>query len=471
MQRPWIYNKRKYYTLFPFLVFCLLLSGCATFQPPYPSRMASAKQELRKDQPQAAESTFISKFNKSGSLYALEQGRLLQLNDKPKISLQEYAQVIDTIRADRMKAKIQASKILENTGALLTNDRELPFETPDYAMTFLYAYQALNYLSLHDLSNALVSIRQLSQAQSWIQSQHQFTQAAQQKMRRENGNQGVNLNNLEFKDSPKIRSMYEQVKSVKNAYENGFSYYLASILYMAYGDYNDAMVSIKDAKRLLPDNPYVRETFKQIQKGFNGEPSLPSQHGRLIIIYESGFVEPMKAFQLPLPLGRLGLQMISVPYYSSYGVDDIHPFHTSIKTESGNHIIEHKPSALLVNTNQMAMKSLTEAYPAIITREVLRLILKSTATYTLQRESDKRHEVNWGLLLGSVYGIVTAKADQRSWLLLPKDIQLYTHPLKEGKYRLQINTHNYNIKINNQRTTLLWIVQIGEFYKKFYFEL
>ncbi|MDE4961690.1 hypothetical protein NAI45_11730, partial [Francisella tularensis subsp. holarctica] len=40
-------------------------------------------------------------------------------------------------------------------------------------------------------------------------------------------------------------------------------------------------------------------------------------------------------------------------------------------------IIDHGKSALLVDTTEMAAKSLSDQYPAILTREVLRLFTKT----------------------------------------------------------------------------------------------
>ena len=445
----------------------IFLSGCATFEGSYPTKMNPVKSDLRDNQPKAAETKLeASSSDKEGNLYALEQGRLQQLNNQPQLSLKAYAKVIQAIQADKMKAKIQASKMFENTGAILTNDREMPFDIPDYAMTFLYAYQSLNYLSEHDLSNALVSIRQLSDAQYWIRQQQDIANQGQQKLDQDYGNQGIQEDNLGLDKSKEIQSMYAQAKNVSNSYENGFSYYLASILYMAYGSYNDAMVSIKDASRLLPDNTYVTQTYKEIERGFNGKNALPSGEGRLVVLYEPGFVEPRKAFQLPLFLGKLGFQMVSIPYYTNDNFK-LHPFFITVKNDlSKDTVITQQQGQLLANTSQMAIKSLTEAYPAIVTREVLRLVVKSVMAYTAQKQGG-----DWGLLGASIYNILTSKADQRSWLLLPSNVQLFESPLPVGNYQVKINSLSHNLKINNQKTTLLWIVQQGGFKKVFYFQL
>jgi len=160
------------------LLMCLLavvsmtLSGCATFSAPYPEKMAKVKADLSKGETKDAQQALTKELGKSdGQLALLESGRLAQLNGEIKQSQSDYAKVINQVATSQMAAKIQVSKVLQNAGAILTNDRELTYFVPDYAMTFLYPYQALNYLSQHDLSGALVAIRQLTNAQYWTYQQ------------------------------------------------------------------------------------------------------------------------------------------------------------------------------------------------------------------------------------------------------------------------------------------------------------
>ncbi|MCF6764587.1 hypothetical protein L3V82_02295 [Thiotrichales bacterium 19S3-7] len=447
----------------PFQIIIVLLiagviSGCATLQSPYPKKMQTTKKDVTENNAQAAIKAYKKEFSASQdpNLYALELGRINQLNNDNKASLNDYANVIQSIRQAQMKAKIQVSKMLSSAGALATSDLELAYDVPDYEQTFLYAYQAKNYLALNDLSNALVSIRRLSQAQAWIQRQNDISSQGKKKINDDYSQFGINERDFDLSKHKEIASMQQQVKNIANAYENGFAYYLEAILYEADDyDYNDAFISIKNALRLTPDNPYVQQTYQQMKIGFNGGNPFGNK-GRLVVLYESGLVETKHAFYLPLPLGNLGIQNLAIPYYSHANA----PVHSTIvSVNSDNHKLESGTTALLVDTNLLAAKSLTEQYPAIITREVLRLILKSVATYQLNKDAGLA-----GWLAGSVYSIVTSRADLRSWLLLPQSVQLYESLLNKGTYNVRIGTYRKQITINPQKTTLLWVNHIGNFF-------
>lgn len=443
------------------LVIALLLSGCSMFTS-YPSKMKEVRVDMVENDPKAAQTEFIDEFSDKldeGELNNLELARLAQFNDEPKKSQEIYAHVINTLAEQMLKAVVQFKKIFQNAEAVALNDKVLPYLVPDYEQTFVYTYQSINYLNQDDLTNALVSIRQLSQAQAWIAQQKKINKESQEGLKnryKNNGDQGA-----EYTKANEYQQMLKTADTITNSYENGFGYYLSSILYQAFdNDFNDAFVSIKNTKRLLPDNPYVSDTYAQIEKGFNGYPPFEEGQGRLVIIYQAGFVEPKRSFNLPIFLGPLGVQNISLPYYSSKGPE---PIPANIIIKQNDQIIDDKQTALLVNTKLMAIKSLTEQYPAIVAREVFRIIFKASATYALSRQEGNAGAVGW--LVGTIYSVATSGADLRSWLLLPSNVQLYEKVYSDGEYKFQIAGRTQDFKIEQGKTTLILINHIGQFFQ------
>lgn len=57
------------------------------------------------------------------------------------------------------------------------------------------------------------------------------------------------------------------------------------------------------------------------------------------------------------------------------------------------------------------------------------------------------------------------RADLRSWLLLPNSIDLFEQQLDSGNYMIQVNNIRQKIDVQQGKTTLLWIVDIGKFKK------
>ncbi|MFZ9035444.1 MAG: COG3014 family protein [Francisellaceae bacterium] len=444
-----------------------LLSGCAALSGVYPAKMKQTQNDLADGHIQAAKTSFIKEMGEKSdsSLYDLELARIQQLDGQYQSSKQNYAKVINTIATSQMEAKVRVSSMLENIGAVLTNDKSLPYSIPDYAMTYLYPYQALNYLAEDDLSGALVAIRQLSNAQYWVYEQKLMAGDLDKKYSKETKKSGIDRDKLGLDKSEKIKSMFAMSHKITNSWENGFALYLSAILYEAFdNNYNNAFVSIKKAKNLLPDNPYVAKTYEEMENGFNGGSALKAGYGRLVILYEQGYVTAKQAFKLPLYLGSLGLQEVAVPYYpSKYRL--LPPI--DIDIESNGAKISSAKSAILVNSTLMAAKSLTEEYPVIITREVIRLLTKSLATYEATQQAGLL-----GNIAGSVYSFITAEADQRSWLLLPNNIQLYETQLPTGDINISIaGRKSITTKIIQGHTTLIWVVNIDRFNKVYNLQL
>ncbi|MDE5010867.1 hypothetical protein NAI61_09520, partial [Francisella tularensis subsp. holarctica] len=63
--------------------------------------------------------------------------------------------------------------------------------------------------------------------------------------------------------------------------------------------------------------------YQQIKKAFDsGCYIYPQDQGKLVIIYESGWVEPLKNFDIPKTIffQQAGVQKIYLPYYGSYNL-------------------------------------------------------------------------------------------------------------------------------------------------------
>lgn len=246
---------------------------------------------------------------------------------------------------------------------------------------------------------------------------------------------------------------------VKNSYENAFGYYLEALIYQSYDtDLNNANLSMSNALRVVPNNPYVKEDYKQIKNAFDTGHNIYLQgQGKLVVIYESGWVEPIKKFDIPIAIffQQAGVQKISLPYYGSYKLAP----NADVEILKGNKIIDKGKTALLVDTTAMAAKSLSDQYPAIVTREVLRLVTKTAISVAAIRSSGDYAAL--AAIGTSVYNMATTQADLRSWNLLPKNVDLFSKDLDQGEYTLKINNKDTIVTIMPQKITLVWLTSEG----------
>lgn len=107
----------------------------------------------------------------------------------------------------------------------------------------------------------------------------------------------------------------------------------------------------------------------------------------------------------------------------------------------------------------MAAKSLSDQYPAIVTREVLRLVTKTAISVAAIRSSGDYAAL--AAIGTSIYNLATTEADQRSWNLLPKNVDLFSKNLAVGKYTLKINNKSTTVTLQPQKITLVWLTKEG----------
>lgn len=471
---------KKYY--FVVALTTLVLQSCATLSGSHPHKMQTIKNDFQRNTPLLNSKAFEEAFpedGKSADVNLLEKGRYYQLLNHNQKSIKDYSAVIKDVRQAAMEPLIRATRIAQSTAAIATSDRELDYAVPDYAVSFLFAYQALNYLKENNISDATVSIRNLSDAQDARRYQEELNSKMQEQ------NKGMiskvfNTSALSsyLASSGGVKDINKIAIGAKNSYANPLAYYLEAIIYEAFDhDYNNAYLSIQNANDAVIDNKYVSKTLELFKNGYNGGKAYDDNAGRLTVIYESGFVQPIDRCEIRLPMdtalfasamfqASIPAAKVSLPCYKLKNRRSIVPVDIKV---SGNNIQNVDSMDVLVDTTAMAAKSLQEAYPAILTREIARLATKTISTVVAAnaaRRSSKDNGQLAGLavvLAGSVYQYFTTVADQRSWVLLPQDAQLYVASLPGGKYSVNINGIKKDVKIQNYKNTLLWVTTTGKY--------
>jgi hypothetical protein len=443
-----------------------IVSSCATFSGSHPSKVDNAKKAIENGQSSLIEAKFVKTFDEDGvnaSIGSLEIGRFEQLLGYTRLSLKSYSKATNYVAKSEAEAKIRVRNILKDTQATLLSDKERYYYISDYEITFLYAYQALNYLKLHDLENAAVSIRNLSYAQY---ATFQAKDLSQQAQNSNNSNlRHVNPNQVSstISKAKQYKQLNNIANNVENSYENAFGYYLEAIIYQAYDtDLNNANLSMSNALRVVPNNPYVKRDYQQVKNAFdNGGNLYDKNQGKLVLIYENGWVEPIQKFDIPIVVffQQAGIQKISLPYYKNYTLGDS----AEVKVLKGSELINQGKTALLVDTTAMAAKSLSDQYPAIVTREILRLVTKTAISVAAIKSSGDYAALT--AIGTSIYNLATTQADQRSWNLLPRSVDLYSKTLDQGSYILKVNNYTQKVFIKPQKVTLIWITKENHYEK------
>ncbi|HEY6240579.1 MAG TPA: hypothetical protein VIW78_07045 [Burkholderiales bacterium] len=164
------------------------------------------------------------------------------------------------------------------------------------------------------------------------------------------------------------------------------------------------------------------------------------ERGEIILTVHAGLA-PLKrerATTVPNPAtGRI--LRIALPQYRSRA----QPFaYARVSADSSS-----AQTSLVENIDAIAVKTLESEMPGITARAIARMATKDTlAGVASSNSNDSGASALFGLAV-NVAGVLTERADTRSWFTLPGEIHLARLALPPGEYRLKIELHGRDERV------------------------
>lgn len=425
------------------------------------SRSAQLKGEFVKAQ---ASVISVNSHHNNYGLSLLEKARLQFLAKNWLVSQKSFELVYKQVQAQEQAAKIQLSSGLKKASAIVTNDNAIAYEIPSYEQSMLHSYQALNYLYQGNLESALVEVRRANLVQERaLKTNETEIYKAQEAMEKK----GIHSEQL----SASYPSMDNLIGQVKNSVQNAYTFYLSGVLYEAGQQPNDAYIDYKRALEIYPNNTYLQQDVLRLAKKLSMFEELSyfeqqfgqyktvnkKNTGQVIVIFEQGIVNSKEEVRLNLPIfnthSPVKFFTFALPVYRG-DLPMVTPFTISIDDKS-------YLSQVIVRLQSLATKDLQDQLPALVTRQVLRLVAKEQI-----RQKMKKSGGDVGNILASIYNIASEKADTRSWSSLPNNVQIISVPnIAVGHKKLAIayagKKEIVDIEVTQNRTTLINFTAIG----------
>jgi hypothetical protein len=464
------------------ILLSLTLSACAgtSFSDlfsNYNKQMQGVKNAQQQGNFQQAVSLLPERSESNGSygLSLLEKARLEFLANNHTESQQDFALVYRQVQQTEQAAKIQLSRGIENVQAVVSNDNAIRYDIHYYEQSMLHCYQALNYLNQNDLSGALVEIRRANLVQ---QKALQANQEALYETQEEMAKKGVSSESL----ASKYPSMSNAIGQVKNGFQNAYTFYLSGVLYEAAGQANDAYIDYKKALEIYPHNVTVQkdvwrlatklgmsndiqlfgnrfssEITQSTRQNSNGQQSL-AKSGQLVVLVEQGIIPSKQEVSIHLPIftshNDVRFYSLALPNYQNR----LRQYSGLSLSYQGNTY----QSQEIVRLQSLAAKQLQDEMPAIVTRQVVRLVAKEELRQQLSRKGG-----DVGNILAGLYNIASEKADTRSWSTLPDSIHILRLDLAPGQQEVELNingnSRTITVEINEDRQTLVKLTSIGSY--------
>ena len=358
-----------------------------------------------------------SESKKNRVLYLLNKGMVLRMK-------RDFAG--SNVALEAAKAEIDrlyAASASENALSVMVNDSTVSYSGDNYERVLLHLYMALNYLELGQPDSARVEALQVD---------------------------------------AKLREFAEKIPDSKYA-EDAFTLYLTGLIYEDRGEWSDAMISYRSAynvyKKYLTNYAVAMPSILKLdlmrmarQQGLTDELNqykkefgieLPNNKGvskddgELVFVLNNGLA-PIKREKAINSFDAVSgsVVRIALPSYESRNINVV-----AARITVGN---KQAITELMEDIDVIAKKNLDSHMPAIIARSVARVAVKAAASKQTRQAATRNNNHNdamvgmVGALAFQVAAVVSERADTRSWLTLPSNIQLGRLSLPPGSYSVRV---------------------------------
>lgn len=406
----------------------IVVTGCQTYKPPMESWRGGAVAEA------ATQFTAKAEKNKSNIdtiVWRLEQGTALRAAGQYRESVAAFDAAEEKINAYDEQAKISVSS---ETGALLSNQANLPYKGRDYDKVMLNAYKALDYLQLGEPDKARVEFFRATQRQQDAEENNKkrIEKAEKEFESLKDSNEKNAASGKEMADKANADPQFKQKVATeygyldefpaKANYVNPFVYYINGLYFLAANkdasDLSRARDSFRFALGSIGDNKFIKQDLEMVDQVSQGAAIPPTTY----IIFETGCAPERGQIRIPIPLFLAGVK--NVPYVGA-------TFPTLKKQEGQLPRLNvtaagaNETTVLLASMDSAVGQDFKNELPTVITKTLASACIKAAASYAVNKSMEK--EDVWAqlavkILLAAVQMAVDI-ADTRTWNTLPKEFQ------------------------------------------------
>ena len=438
---------------------CLLLAGCLS----YDQGAANAVAAIRSGDAASALkwSADLADSSRSSRLGVVESGRISMLAGSNTLAEACFRKAIDA--AIDHKEKDPVIKLGDAVGtamaATVTDDWSIEYYLSPYEINLALEYGILAQLFNGKREDALVDARLAIYVQDKLGDEY----GTDLKKREETGGKGdaeKTKGEVERISGEQNQALNEMIAATRNSWENPVLWWLTGVLLEADGDWEGAGQSYRRAGTTGTGNPFFEADMKRAD---TGTPAPIAGRSKLVVIFEDGFVPRRAALKIPLRL--YATMSIDIPTYQNVGA--YAPRTVSFAGSKGA-----TPAALGLNIRSLAGRTLSEAMPGIITRNVTRAAVNvgmEVGGRAAYRASDNSGAGAVALAIVEIANLImvcSRDADTRSWVTLPDAQYVWCDgDMVPGDYQFGVTVDGVSstvpVSLTAGETKLLWIANCG----------
>lgn len=378
----------------------------------------------------------------------LNGGTSLFLAKKPELSNKIFEKSAELIQED-----LESMGLARGAVEVVANASIVDYNPMIMDGIYLHSYTLLNALAQNNKDEAKI---QVNRAYSVQQKAVEEFKKEIQKQNEENAKDASEMekdaqiaNQKNISDVMANYKEFERFNGYAN-FVNPYVTYMSGLFLMTNGhsgsDYETASNYLKRVSGMVVNNNYVKQDLSLANKLASGTQKkiVPSAW----VIFENGLVANFDEFRLDLPIfiatNNVKTASLALPYPKQREIA-----YNNISVSNGKKKVK---TELLADIDNIFMAEFKKKLPVIVTKAVTKLTLQTVAQAVAQDQLG-----DLGGITMSVYSVMTAGADTRSWYSLPKNVQLAKIDKKGNSLTLNIGGQDYKIEVPKDGNSIVYV--------------
>lgn len=402
----------------------LLTAGCQTYRQENKVIVYYRAGDLDGAEREASKRAEKSANGKDAIIWRLEEGAVLRALGKFQESNIAFDQAQDRMDDYARKAKVSISR---ETGALLSNQANLPYEGRSYDGIMLNTYEALNYLELGEPEKARPElIRAYQRQQDAVQDNQRRIERAQQEAAASKDKAYIDRTE---QDSGFQAQIQKSLPPISNAsayadYVNPFTVYLDGLFFLAdatgSSDLERAHKSFERVMDFEGSDEYLKSSISLVDDRMNGKPLAPTT----FVIFETGCAPIREQIRIDMPVFADNIYYVGAAFPVLRIRDNFQPFLTVVANGATY------PTRTIASMDSIIALDFKNELPVMITKTVASTITKAVASIAVDQAANSQNDLAGFLtsVATTAYQISVNIADTRTWTTLPKEFQICCFP-------------------------------------------
>jgi len=336
-------------------------------------------------------------FGSDAFLGRAETGMAWHVGGQLNKAVDEWLKAAETLDSFGDRPTISGRTITEGTLSLLLNDKTVPYDGEGFEAALLHGFLAWDFLRLGQLDGALVEVKRGYEIEQFEEDRYGTTYGM-----------------------------------------NRFARYVAALAQEFDGRPDEAEIDLKVLEEEDTGNPAVQFSLERARALQTLEGSRAARKkATLVVVYERGSmpkkVEETVTFQTRRSFGQVALPS----FERKTGIV------SQLRVVLGGR--DSGTTTVMEHVEDVARENLSDRIGWITTKELARAAGKTILIDVASEAAEDQHGEWAGVLVGlfgSVLNVVTQSADLRSWLTLPRDIQVLRIEVEPGPHMLRLEMTN-----------------------------